>query len=158
MRLHRTAVCTARRPRFLACDARSQPAKPSDSEGAAHVKPDASTAQNIGNGGSSAGTAPSGKRQVSAVDIVAAFRKMDPDAALSGPLGGVPSHTLVQFDEDGLAPVDRFVYVEERDCIGCTHCATTARATFCMEDEHGRARVFQQGGDSPRMIEEAVCS
>lgn len=50
------------------------------------------------------------------------------------------------------------LYQEERDCIGCTHCATTARGTFFMEEDHGRARVYHQSGDSERVVEEAVCS
>lgn len=66
------------------------------------------------------------------------------------------SHTLIRFDENGLAQRDRFVYVEEHDCIGCTHCATTATSTFYLEDEFGRARVFDQEGDVQEIIEEAI--
>lgn len=66
------------------------------------------------------------------------------------------SHEVVKFDEDGIGPRDRFVYVEERDCIGCTHCQTTANCTFFMEHEHGRARVFDQTGDDEAKVEEAI--
>lgn len=36
------------------------------------------------------------------------------------------------------------MYVDEYTCIGCTNCAHVAPNTFYMDDEHGRARVFQQ--------------
>jgi ferredoxin len=49
---------------------------------------------------------------------------------------------------------DRFVYVDEETCIGCTNCATVSRSTFMMTDEHGRARVFRQGGDTDGIIAE----
>ena len=42
--------------------------------------------------------------------------------------------------------------MDEYTCIGCTHCSHTAPSTFFMENEHGRARVYQQGRDT----EEAV--
>jgi ferredoxin len=47
-------------------------------------------------------------------------------------------------------------YVEETVCIGCKHCAHTATNTFYIEPEHGRARVFNQNGDSEELIEEAI--
>jgi Fe-S-cluster-containing dehydrogenase component len=104
----------------------------------------------------------------------------------------------VRLDDDGEPPLDRYVYVQEQDCIGCTHwcvsqypggsaefesrvrahacwdcsdrqthfhlrpfdtfhvSATTARATFFLEDEWGRARVSNQQGDAPDVIAEAV--
>lgn len=66
------------------------------------------------------------------------------------------SHEFIDVDEDGMLPLDKFVYVEEVDCIGCTHCQQTAINTFFMEDEHGRARVFNQLGDAEETIEEAI--
>jgi ferredoxin len=52
--------------------------------------------------------------------------------------------------------LSRIVYVDESNCIGCTNCATIARNTFYMNDEHGRARAFRQGADSEEIIDEAV--
>lgn len=50
----------------------------------------------------------------------------------------------------------KFVFVDEVTCIGCTHCAFVAPNTFMLEDDYGRARVFQQGGDEQELIEEAI--
>lgn len=89
------------------------------------------------------------------------FRKMmreitEAETALSNPLGLKMSHEIIRFDGDGIGPRDRYVYVEELDCIGCTHCQTTANGTFFMEEEHGRARVFDQIGDIESVVEEAI--
>ncbi|CAN0415642.1 unnamed protein product, partial [Discosporangium mesarthrocarpum] len=62
-------------------------------------------------------------------------------------LTNVPSHMLVETDDQGEPYIDRFVYVDEYTCIGCTHCSHAAPNTFFMEEDHGRARVFQQGTD-----------
>jgi len=70
--------------------------------------------------------------------------------------GARDSHQTVRMDEDGYPMVDRFVHVDEETCIGCTNCATVARSTFMMTDEHGRARVFRQAGDSDELVAEAV--
>lgn len=78
------------------------------------------------------------------------------ETALSNPYGTKMSHEIVQFDENGFGPRDRYVYVEERDCIGCTHCQTTAVNTFFLESDHGRARVFDQTGDSEELVEVAI--
>jgi len=48
------------------------------------------------------------------------------------------------------------VYVDEITCIGCRHCAHVAHNTFYIEPDHGRARVFQQDGDSEELIKEAM--
>lgn len=40
------------------------------------------------------------------------------------------------------------MYVDEYTCIGCTHCNHEAPSTFFMEEEFGRARVYQQGRDT----------
>lgn len=70
----------------------------------------------------------------------------------------VPSHQQVATDEDGEMVPDKFTWVDEHACIGCTYCASLARSTFFMEPEHGRARVFQQGHDADEVIDEAVAS
>jgi len=49
-----------------------------------------------------------------------------------------------------------FTFVDEHQCIGCYNCAMIARNTFLMEDMHGRARVFNQKGDSDDVIQEAI--
>ena len=54
-------------------------------------------------------------------------------------LGTVDSHELVELDEDGEPYFERFVFVDEASCIGCTNCACVAPATFFMEDDYGRA-------------------
>ena len=71
-------------------------------------------------------------------------------------LGTVDSHELVELDEDGEPYFERFVFVDEASCIGCTNCACVAPATFFMEDDYGRARVFQQQGDATGIIKEAI--
>lgn len=69
----------------------------------------------------------------------------------------IPSHETVDIDaETGEPLAARFVYVDEHSCIGCTYCSTTARNTFFMEDDHGRARVFNQQGDSEDSVLEAI--
>lgn len=79
------------------------------------------------------------------------------ETALSNPLGLKKSYEILQFNDDiEGGPRDRYVYVEERDCIGCTHCATTATGTFFIEEEYGRARVFDQLGDNEESIELAI--
>ena len=47
------------------------------------------------------------------------------------------------------------VYVDENICIGCKNCAHVAANTFYIEPVHGRARVFNQDGDTQELIEEA---
>lgn len=78
------------------------------------------------------------------------------ETAFSNPFGTKMSHEIIRFDDDGLAPLDRFVYVEERDCIGCSHCATTAPMTFFLEEAYGRARAFDQTGDDEGTVEVAI--
>jgi len=48
------------------------------------------------------------------------------------------------------------VYVEENICIGCKHCTHVAANTFSIEPQYGRARVFNQDGDTEELIEEAI--
>lgn len=78
------------------------------------------------------------------------------EATLSNPLGLKKSYEIVRFDEDGMGPRDRYVYVEEMDCIGCTHCASAAPGTFFLEKDYGRARVFDQTGEPESIIETAI--
>jgi ferredoxin len=69
----------------------------------------------------------------------------------------VPSHITAPRDEDGDLQLVRYTYVDEDTCIGCTYCADIARNTFFMEqDIKGAARVFNQGGDTEEVIEEAI--
>jgi ferredoxin len=77
------------------------------------------------------------------------YREMDPD---------VPSHAKLRVDEDGRPLLLRFVYVDELTCIGCTYCAEVARSTFYMNEDAGRARVFNQHGDDPMVVQEAIDS
>ena len=77
------------------------------------------------------------------------YRDMDPD---------VPSHAKLRVDEDGRPLLLRFVYVDELTCIGCTFCAEVARSTFYMNEDAGRARVFNQHGDDPMVVQEAIDS
>ena len=48
------------------------------------------------------------------------------------------------------------VFVDENICIGCKNCAHVAANTFYIEPNYGRARVFNQNGDSDELIEEAI--
>jgi ferredoxin len=69
----------------------------------------------------------------------------------------VESHTKVEKDADTNEPVrQQMVYVDEHTCIGCTNCAMVAQSTFFMDEEHGRARVFQQWGDDEETIQIAI--
>mmetsp|Transcript_22004 Transcript_22004/g.39681 ORF Transcript_22004/g.39681 Transcript_22004/m.39681 type:complete len:421 (-) Transcript_22004:1369-2631(-) len=69
----------------------------------------------------------------------------------------VESHTTVELDEDtGERIRNQMVYVDEHACIGCTNCAMIAQSTFFMDQEHGRARVFQQWGDDDETIKVAI--
>lgn len=69
----------------------------------------------------------------------------------------VESHTMVEKDSETGEPIrQQMVYVDEHTCIGCTNCAMIAQSTFFMNDEHGRARVFQQWGDTEETIQIAI--
>jgi ferredoxin len=48
------------------------------------------------------------------------------------------------------------VYVDENICIGCKHCTHVATSTFYIEPDYGRARVFNQDGNTAELIEEAM--
>ena len=69
----------------------------------------------------------------------------------------VESHSRVELDEETNEPIrTQMVYVDEHTCIGCTNCAQVAQSTFFMEDDLGRARVFQQWGDDEETIQVAI--
>ena len=68
------------------------------------------------------------------------------------------SHLHLELDEDGAPVKARFTYVDEHSCIGCTYCTQVARNTFALEDDHGRARVYDQHGDDDDTIQEAIDS
>lgn len=67
-----------------------------------------------------------------------------------------PSHQQLDFTTDGEPVQLRFAYVDEMDCVGCTYCNSVAPDTFYMEEEAGRARVFNQGGNDPAEVAEAI--
>ena len=48
------------------------------------------------------------------------------------------------------------VYVDENICIGCKNCTHVAANTFYIEPDHGRARVFNQNGDTEELVEIAI--
>ena len=48
------------------------------------------------------------------------------------------------------------VFVDETICIGCGHCTHTARSTFFLEEDYGRARVIAQDGDDEDLVQEAI--
>lgn len=69
----------------------------------------------------------------------------------------VPSHMRLELDEETKKPVlPRMTYVDEQTCIGCKNCACVAKNTFFMEDDFGKARVYQQGGDTVEDIAIAI--
>jgi len=84
------------------------------------------------------------------------IKLVDLDEGFVPKLQETPSHMFVDRDESGALKQARFVYVDEYTCIGCTNCAMVAPATFYMDDEHGRARVYQQWKDRPKTIQTAI--
>ncbi|KAG2600456.1 hypothetical protein PVAP13_5KG522200 [Panicum virgatum] len=55
---------------------------------------------------------------------------------------------------DDSAPQDH-VFVDEFSCIGCKNCANVCSKVFQIEEDFGRARVYDQSGDI-ELIEEAI--
>ncbi|XP_062206753.1 chaperone protein dnaJ C76, chloroplastic-like [Phragmites australis] len=55
---------------------------------------------------------------------------------------------------DGSAPRDH-VFVDEFSCIGCKNCANVCSKVFQIEEDFGRARVYDQSGNT-EMIQEAI--
>ncbi|KAL5559813.1 hypothetical protein UlMin_036024 [Ulmus minor] len=48
-------------------------------------------------------------------------------------------------------------FVDEFSCIGCKNCANVAPDVFSIEEDFGRARVYNQGGD-PELVQQAIDS
>ena len=84
------------------------------------------------------------------------FSKLYPEASAREPNKEDPSHWHISLLDDGEPAAARFVYVDEHTCIGCTHCTHVAKCTFFLEDDFGRARVFNQEGDSDDAVMEAI--
>ncbi|KAL5673874.1 hypothetical protein ACJX0J_018180, partial [Zea mays] len=57
---------------------------------------------------------------------------------------------------DDSAPRDH-VFVDEFSCIGCKNCANVCSKVFQIEEDFGRARVYDQSG-STELIQEAIDS
>ncbi|XP_066314927.1 uncharacterized protein [Miscanthus floridulus] len=57
---------------------------------------------------------------------------------------------------DDSAPQDH-VFVDEFSCIGCKNCANVCSKVFQIEEDFGRARVYDQSG-STELIQEAIDS
>lgn len=74
---------------------------------------------------------------------------------LGGHLRGAESRTGYE-PELGGELRQKGVYVDELTCIGCCHCAHTARNTFYIEPDYGRARAIRQDGDPEELIQEAI--
>uniref|UniRef100_A0A7S4PWN4 J domain-containing protein n=1 Tax=Alexandrium monilatum TaxID=311494 RepID=A0A7S4PWN4_9DINO len=52
----------------------------------------------------------------------------------------------------------KFVYVDEWQCISCRNCCDIAPQSFCIDAEHGRARVYTQWGNSEEYLDYAVAA
>lgn len=50
----------------------------------------------------------------------------------------------------------QFVYVDEWACVSCRNCCEAAPKSFCIDVEHGRARVYSQWGDSEDCLDWAA--
>ncbi|PNX92108.1 chaperone protein dnaJ [Trifolium pratense] len=57
---------------------------------------------------------------------------------------------------DDSSPKDH-VFVDEFTCIGCKNCANVACDVFAIEEDFGRARVFNQRGN-PELVQQAIDS
>lgn len=53
---------------------------------------------------------------------------------------------------------DKAVFVDEVSCIGCKQCVWLASATFRIDPQHGRSRVFAQWVDHEDKVEDAIAS
>jgi ferredoxin len=51
---------------------------------------------------------------------------------------------------------DRAVFVDENTCIGCKQCVWHASATFRIEDDYGRSRVYAQWLDPEDKLQDAI--
>ncbi|MEM9272971.1 MAG: ferredoxin [Cyanobacteria bacterium P01_F01_bin.143] len=75
---------------------------------------------------------------------------------LGGIFRGDESETTGFEPELGGVLRQKGIYVDEATCIGCKNCAFIANNTFYIEPDYGRARVFNQDGDTEEIIEEAI--
>jgi len=50
----------------------------------------------------------------------------------------------------------KFLYVDEWQCISCRNCCDVAPHSFCIDIEHNRARVYTQWGNSEEYLDYAV--
>lgn len=77
-------------------------------------------------------------------------------------LGILPSHKLItETLPDGspaMLVAKDLAFVDEVNCIGCGLCAQISPSTFMMEEHTGKARVFMQGGDARKVVDEAMVS
>ena len=85
---------------------------------------------------------------------------LNPDrSGLEPELGGIFRDAP---DRSGLEPElggqlrQKGVYVDELTCIGCKHCAHVSPNIFYIEENIGRARVYNQDGDEEDTIQEAI--
>lgn len=88
-------------------------------------------------------------------DFSPTFDRSGLEPELGGILRDTPSRSGFEPELGGVLR-QKGTYVDETTCIGCKHCAHTAPNTFYIEENHGRARVFNQNGDDEDLIEEAI--
>jgi curved DNA-binding protein CbpA len=86
----------------------------------------------------------------------------DLDEALADELDGYTGEPLskwmanTRMGKNSNADETRACFVDELSCIGCKQCVWCAPATFRMEDEYGRSRVFAQWLDTEDQIQSAM--
>jgi ferredoxin len=91
------------------------------------------------------------------VEGMQTYRNKVYEASLLEDLETLESHTRVELDVETGEPIrSQMVYVDEHTCIGCTNCAMIASNTFFMQQDYGRARVFNQWGDDDETIQIAI--
>ncbi|KAG7671360.1 hypothetical protein Ndes2526B_g02141 [Nannochloris sp. 'desiccata'] len=84
------------------------------------------------------------------------------DEALADELDGYTGEPLSKWMADtkmgknSNADESRGVFVDELSCIGCKQCVWCAPATFRMEEDYGRSRVFAQWLDQEDDIQAAM--
>ena len=86
-------------------------------------------------------------------DVFPEPRGFEPE--LGGILRNSPQKTGFEPELGGILR-QKGVYVDENICIGCKNCTHVAANTFYIEPDHGRARVFNQDGDTVELIKEAI--
>lgn len=81
------------------------------------------------------------QRQLYNAELDAALADED-DGYTGEPLSKWMANT--KMGKNWKADENRAVFVDEQTCIGCKQCVWIAAATFRMEEEYGRSRVFAQ--------------